>query len=52
MNALQWLNGMKKGELIEESKEEEYTLYVIDLWKKTICIIHRLYSNGEKNTIK
>ena len=32
MNALQWLNGMKKGELIEESKEEdEYNLYVIDL---------------------
>ena len=52
MNELQRLNGMKKDELIEESKEEEYTLYVIDLWKKTICLTHRLYSHGEKNTIK
>ena len=43
---------MKKGELIEESQKEEYTLYVIDLWKKTTCLTHRLYSNGEKNTIQ
>ena len=46
MDELQRLNGMKKGELIEESKEDEYTLYVIDLWKKTICLTHRLYSHG------
>ena len=51
MNELQGLNGKMKGELIEESKEDEYTLYVINLWKNTICLIHRLYSNGEKNTI-
>ena len=25
------LNGMKKGDLIEESKEEEYSFYVIDM---------------------
>ena len=36
MNELQGLNGMKKGELIEESKEDEYTLYVIDLWKNNL----------------
>ena len=52
MDELQRLNGMKKGELIEESKEDEYTLYVIDLWKKTIFLTHRLYSNGEKKAIK
>ena len=52
MDELQRLNGMKKGELIEESKEDEYTLYVIDLWKKTICLTHRLYSHGEKNALK
>ena len=52
MNELQGLNGMMKGELIEESKEDEYILYVIDLWKKTICLTHRRYSHGEKNTIK
>ena len=52
INELQELNGKKKGELIEESKEDEYTLYVIDLWKKTICLTHHLYSHGEKNTIK
>ena len=46
------MNGKKKGELIEESKEDEYTLYVIDLWKKTTCLTHRLYSHGEKNTIQ
>ena len=52
MDEFQGLNEMKKGELIEESQKEEYTLYVIDLWKKTICLTYRLYSNGEKNTIK
>ena len=53
MNELQGLNRMKKGELIEEStEEEEYSLYVIDLWKKTTCLTHRLYSHGKKNTIK
>ena len=52
INELQELNGKKKGELNEESKEDEYTLYVIDLWKKTIYLTHRLYSHGEKNTIK
>ena len=52
MDELQGLNGKKKGELIEESKEEEYNLNAIDLWKKTICLTHRLYSHGEKNTIK
>ena len=36
MNELQGLNGMKKCELIEESKEDEYILYGIDLWKMTI----------------
>ena len=47
MDELQGLNGKKKGELIEEStEEEEYSLYVIDLWKKTICLSHRLYSHG------
>ena len=51
MDELRGLNGKKKGELVEESKEDEYTLYVINLWKNTICLIHRLYSNGEKNTI-
>ena len=43
---------MKKGDLIEESKEEKYTLYVIDLWKKTICLTIHLYFHEEKNTIK
>ena len=52
IDELQGLNGMKKGELVEESKEDEYTLYVIDLWKKTIYLTHRLYSHGEKNIIK
>ena len=43
---------MKKDELIEESKEEEYNLNGIDLWKKTICLTHRLYSHGDKKIIK
>ena len=47
-----WMNGMKKGELVEESQKEEYTLYVYDLWKKASTLSHRLYSRGEQDTNK
>ena len=43
---------MTKSELIEESQSEEYTSYVYDLWKKAICLAHRLYSRGEKDSLK
>ena len=52
MDELQGLNGKKKGELIEESKEEEYILYMINLWKKASTLSHRLYSCGEQDTNK
>ena len=51
IDELQGWNGKKKGELIEESKEDEYTLNMIDLWKMTICLT-RLYFHGKKNIIK
>ena len=52
MDELQGLNGMKKGELIEESVFENYISYVIDLWKKASTLSHRLYSRGEQDTNK
>ena len=52
MNKLQGLKGRKKSELIEESQSEEYTSYVYDLWKKATCLTHRLYSHGEKDSLK
>ena len=52
MNKLQGVEGVDKSELVEESQKDEYTLYVIDLWKKTIYLTHRLYFHGEKNTIR
>ena len=52
MDNLQGLKGIKKSELIEESQSEEYTSYVYDLWKKATCLAHRLYSRGEKDSLK
>ena len=43
---------MDNSELIEESQSEEYTSYVYDLWKKAACLAHRLYSRGEKDSLK
>ena len=43
---------MDKSELIEESQSEEYTSYVYDLWKNATCLAHRLYSRGEKDSLK
>ena len=52
MDKLQGMDGMAKSELIEESQSEEYTSYVYDLWKKATCLTHRLYSRGEKDSLK
>ena len=52
MNKLQGVEGMTSSELVEESQSEEYTSYVYDLWKKATCLAHRLYSRGEKNSLK
>ena len=52
MDKLQGLKGIKKSELVEESQSEEYTSYVYDLWKKATCLAHRLYSRGEKDSLK
>ena len=43
---------MDYSELEEESRKEEYTSYVYDLWKKATCLAHRLYSRGEKDSFK
>ena len=51
MDKLQGLKGRKKSELVEESRSEEYTSYVYDLWKKATCLTHRDYSRGE-NSLK
>ena len=52
MEKLQGLNGKKKSELVEESQNEEYALYVYDLWKNATTLTHRLYSRGEQDTNK
>ena len=52
MDKLQGMDRMAKSELIEESQSEEYTSYVYDLWKKATCLTHRLYSRGEKDSLK
>ena len=46
------MNGKKKSELVEESQNEEYALYVYDLWKNATTLTHRLYSRGEQDTNK
>ena len=51
MNKLQGVEGMDYSELEEESRKEEYTSYVYDLWKKATCLAHRVYSRGEKDSL-
>ena len=52
MDKLQGLEGVDRSELVEESQNEEYALYVYDLWKKASTLTHRLYSRGEQDTNK
>ena len=52
MNKLQGVEGMDYSELEEESRKEEYTSYVYDLWKKAACLAHRVYSREEKDSLK
>ena len=52
MEKLQGLEGVDKSELVEESQNEEYALYVYDLWKNATTLTHRLYSRGEKDSFK
>ena len=51
IDKLQGIEGVDKSKLIEESREENYTSYVYDLWKKATSLAHRVYSHGEKDTM-
>ena len=51
IDKLQGIEGVDKSKLIDESREENYTSYVYDLWKKATSLAHRVYSHGEKDTM-